>query len=68
MAPNRPDTERADILIDGDTIDAVGENLDATGAEIIDVPGRIIMPGLVNARVGSFHATSRIRTRVPPIT
>ena len=28
MAPNRPDTERADILIDGDTIAAVGGGLD----------------------------------------
>ena len=28
MAPHRPDTERADILIDGDTIAAVGGGLD----------------------------------------
>ena len=59
MAPNRPDTERADILIDGDTIAAVGEGLDETGAEIIDVTGRIIMPGLVNAHLHTWQTALR---------
>ena len=59
MAPNRPDAERADVLIDGDTIAAVGENLDATGAEIVDVTGRIVLPGLVNAHLHTWQTALR---------
>ncbi|WP_439381471.1 amidohydrolase family protein [Amycolatopsis lexingtonensis] len=59
MAPNRPDTEYADLLIDGDTIAAVGEGLDATGAEVVDVTGRIIMPGLVNAHLHTWQTALR---------
>ncbi|ONF72639.1 amidohydrolase family protein [Amycolatopsis keratiniphila] len=59
MAPNRPDAERADILIDGDTIAAVSEGLDESGAEIVDVTGRIIMPGLVNAHLHTWQTALR---------
>lgn len=59
MAPNRPDAERADVLIDGDTIVAVGEGLDTIGAEIVDVAGRIIMPGLVNAHLHTWQTALR---------
>ncbi|MBE1496083.1 cytosine/adenosine deaminase-related metal-dependent hydrolase [Amycolatopsis lexingtonensis] len=59
MAPHRPDAEHADILIDGDTIAAVGENLDATGAEVVDIAGRIIMPGLVNAHLHTWQTALR---------
>lgn len=59
MAANRPDTERADILVDDDSITAVGENLDPTGAEIVDVTGRIIMPGLVNAHLHTWQTALR---------
>ncbi|MGK3208694.1 amidohydrolase family protein [Amycolatopsis sp. MEPSY49] len=59
MAPHRPDAERADILIAGDTITAVGEGLGETGAEIIDVTGRIIMPGLVNAHLHTWQTALR---------
>ncbi|MEM9071619.1 MAG: dihydropyrimidinase [Myxococcota bacterium] len=37
--------QRADILIDGETIAAVGTNLDAAGAEVIDASGAYVMPG-----------------------
>ncbi|MFD4196845.1 amidohydrolase family protein [Amycolatopsis thermoflava] len=59
MAPHRPDAERADILVDGDTITAVGEGLDATGAEVVDVTGRIVMPGLVNAHLHTWQSALR---------
>ena len=37
---------RADVLIAGDTIAAIGEGLEApTGASIIDAGGRLVMPG-----------------------
>ena len=59
MAPHRPDAERADLLIDGDTITAVGDGLDETGAEVVDVTGRIIMPGLVNAHLHTWQTALR---------
>ncbi|MGW3993131.1 amidohydrolase family protein [Amycolatopsis sp. NPDC004772] len=59
MAPNRPDAERADVLIEDDTITAVGDGLDATGAEIVDVTGRIVLPGLVNAHLHTWQTALR---------
>lgn len=59
MAPHRPDSEHADILIDGDTIVAVGENLDATGAEIVDLTDRVVLPGLVNAHLHTWQTALR---------
>ncbi len=59
MAPHRPDAERADVLVDGDSVAAVGEDLDETGAEIVDVTGRIILPGLVNAHLHTWQSALR---------
>ena len=43
---NHDHSRRADVLIDGETIVAVGTSLDApTGAEIIDAGGAYVMPG-----------------------
>jgi 5-methylthioadenosine/S-adenosylhomocysteine deaminase len=39
----------ADVLVDGSGIAAVGPNLDADDARIIDATGHIVMPGFVNA-------------------
>ena len=36
---------RADVLIEGETIAAVGEGLDGAGAEVIDAGGAFVMPG-----------------------
>ena len=49
------DTERAkaDILIEGTMITAVGSDLVAPGADVIDAAGMIAMPGLIN---GHFHS------------
>jgi len=38
----------ADVLIDGTTIKAVGEHLDARGAQIVDGRGKIVLPGFVD--------------------
>ena len=38
-----------DLLIQGGKISAVGENLDAEGASVIDLSGRAVIPGLVEA-------------------
>ena len=43
---NHDHSRRADVLIDGDTIVAVGASIAApTGAEIIDAGGAYIIPG-----------------------
>ena len=39
-------TERADVLVDGETIAAIGPDLDIpAGAEVIDAGGCLVMPG-----------------------
>ena len=44
---------RADILIEGDKIAAIGPNLAGDGARVIEAAGKLGMPGLVN---GHFHS------------
>ncbi|MEQ0565231.1 amidohydrolase family protein [Amycolatopsis sp. NEAU-NG30] len=59
MAPDRPDAERADVLVEDDRVAGVGERLDATGAEVVDVSGRIVLPGLVNAHLHTWQTALR---------
>lgn len=40
---------KGDILIQGNTIAAVGKNIDEKADEVMDASGKIAMPGLVNA-------------------
>lgn len=40
--------EHADVLIDQGVIVGVGHDLEATGATVVDVSGRIVMPGFVD--------------------
>ncbi len=49
------DFEDADILIENDRIVAVGPNLAAGDAEVIDGRGRIVTPGLVNAHIHTWE-------------
>ncbi|MEU0948094.1 amidohydrolase family protein [Streptomyces canus] len=59
MTPDRPDAEHADILVDGETIAAVGETIEAPDAEVVDFPGRVIIPGLVNAHLHTWQTALR---------
>jgi cytosine/adenosine deaminase-related metal-dependent hydrolase len=59
MSPARPDAERIDILIDGDHIADVGERLDSRDAEAVDLVGRIVIPGLVNAHLHAWQSALR---------
>ncbi|MFC8510157.1 dihydroorotase [Streptomyces sp. NPDC057411] len=40
--------EAQDVLIDGETIAAVGTGLSADGAEVVEAEGKILLPGLVD--------------------
>ena len=40
-----------DILIDGETIAAIGRNLSTEGAEVIDCTGKLVMPGGIDPHV-----------------
>ena len=42
---------KADILVDGESIVAVGENLQADGAEAVDAEGKYVLPGGVDQHV-----------------
>ncbi|MDN3026101.1 amidohydrolase family protein [Streptomyces sp. S.PB5] len=59
MTPDRPDAEHVDILVDGETIAAVGETIEAPDAEAVDFSGRVIIPGLVNAHLHTWQTALR---------
>ena len=49
MDPEITNLSTGDVLVDDGRIGAVGVNLQADGAEVIDATGSIVMPGLVDA-------------------
>ncbi len=51
--------ERGDILITGSTITAVGQNLDATDAHVIDASHMIAMPGMVDSHRHAWEGQLR---------
>jgi 5-methylthioadenosine/S-adenosylhomocysteine deaminase len=60
MSPQRPDAERIDLLIDGDRIADMSERLDRPEAEAVDLSGRIVIPGLVNAHLHTWQSGLRL--------
>jgi cytosine/adenosine deaminase-related metal-dependent hydrolase len=57
---------RADVLVVGDRIEAVGPNLSAPGAQIIDAAGDIVIPGMVDTHRHTWETS--IRTCAPDYT
>ncbi|HXA61048.1 MAG TPA: amidohydrolase family protein [Streptosporangiaceae bacterium] len=47
--PEIGDLDRGDVLISGDRIEAVGRDLAADGAQVVDATNMIVMPGLVDS-------------------
>lgn len=45
--------DRADILIEGEKIIAIGPDLEAAGAEVVDASRMLVMPGFVDAHMHS---------------
>ncbi|MDM0085734.1 5-methylthioadenosine deaminase, partial [Variovorax sp. J31P179] len=55
MDPEVGDFDDADILIEDNKIAAVGPNIEAGDAEVVDGRGRIVTPGLVNAHIHTWE-------------
>jgi cytosine/adenosine deaminase-related metal-dependent hydrolase len=49
MDRNVPDLPTGDVLVEGDRIVAVGADIEAGDARLIDAAGGIVMPGLIDA-------------------
>ena len=41
----------ADVLVEDGKIKAIGENLEAAGAEVYDATGKVVTPGLIDLHV-----------------
>src|SRR5215218_4842678 len=59
MDPQVGDFARADVLVEGKTILAIGPNLNAGDAAEIDARGRIVMPGFIDTHHHQFETALR---------
>jgi 5-methylthioadenosine/S-adenosylhomocysteine deaminase len=53
------DFAAADVLVDGKKIVAVGPNIDAGGADVIEADGMIVMPGFIDTHHHQFETALR---------
>src|SRR3954468_5571460 len=59
MDPQVGDFPRADVLVDGKKILAIGPNLAAGSAAEIDAAGRVVMPGFIDTHHHQFETALR---------
>src|SRR5437879_8858277 len=57
--PKVGDFPEADVLVEGKKILAVGPNLHAGGAAVIDARGRVVMPGFIDTHHHQFETALR---------
>lgn len=58
-----------DLLVEGDRIREISDRrIKASGARVIDIAGRVLMPGLIDAHVHVIGVTTDLRglARIPP--
>nr|WP_256737663.1 amidohydrolase family protein [Pseudomonas sp. dw_358] len=65
MDPRLGDLARADVLIRDGRIEAVGANLPAADAQVLDAAGMILIPGLVDAHWHLWNSALRNRSPAP---
>jgi cytosine/adenosine deaminase-related metal-dependent hydrolase len=53
------DIAGGDLLVDGDRIAAIGHNIAAADADIIEGRGKIVIPGLINAHMHTWQTALR---------
>ena len=59
MDPDLGVIDRGDLLVEGDTIAAIGANLTADGAVVVDATGTILTPGFVDTHRHAWEAQLR---------
>ena len=59
MDPQIGDFPQADVLVEGKKIVAIGPNLNAGNADLIDARGRIVMPGFIDTHHHQFETALR---------
>jgi cytosine/adenosine deaminase-related metal-dependent hydrolase len=59
LDPNVGDFPQADVLVEGKKIVAIGPNLHAGNATVIDARGRIVMPGFIDTHHHQFETALR---------
>lgn len=59
MDPDLGVIDGGDLLVEGDTITAVGRDLDAAGAVVVDATGTILTPGFVDTHRHAWEAQLR---------
>jgi 5-methylthioadenosine/S-adenosylhomocysteine deaminase len=59
MDPSVGDFPQADVLVEGKKIVAVGPNLHAGNASVIDARGKIVMPGFIDTHHHQFETALR---------
>ncbi|MCL6452066.1 MAG: amidohydrolase family protein [Alicyclobacillus sp.] len=59
MDPALGNFEQADVLVEGETIVAVGRNLEADDCEVVDAGGQIVIPGFVDTHRHVWEAVIR---------
>jgi cytosine/adenosine deaminase-related metal-dependent hydrolase len=59
MDDGRPEFELADVLVEDDEIAAIGADLDGADCERVDLAGRIVIPGLINAHLHCWQTAIR---------
>ncbi len=59
MSSRWPEPERLSILVEDDRIAAVCARLSAPGASVVDLTGRVVIPGLVNAHLHTWQTALR---------
>ena len=57
--PSKGEFAKADVLVEGNKIMAVGPNLPVAGATQIDATGRIVMPGFIDTHHHQFETALR---------